>query len=46
MTKAKGIYVKLGRGGGTFAHKDIAFKFASWISADIKFIQMQSKNIS
>ena len=31
-TDAKGIYVKLGRGGGTFAHKDIAFKFASWIS--------------
>ncbi|MCP9306928.1 KilA-N domain-containing protein [Mesomycoplasma ovipneumoniae] len=29
-TNAKGIYVKLGRYGGTFAHKDIAFKFASW----------------
>ncbi|MHA0311772.1 hypothetical protein ACXYWI_00610 [Mesomycoplasma ovipneumoniae] len=28
-TNAKGIYVKLGRYGGTFAHKDIAFKFAS-----------------
>ena len=36
MTKAKGIYVKLGRGGGTFAHKDIAFKFASWISAEFE----------
>lgn len=24
-TNAKGIYVKLGRGGGTFAHKDIVF---------------------
>ena len=36
MTKANGIYVKLGRGGGTFAHKDIAFKFASWISAEFE----------
>ena len=36
MTTAKGIYVKLGRGGGTFAHKDIAFKFASWISAEFE----------
>ena len=36
MTNAKGIYVKLGRGGGTFAHKDIAFKFASWISAEFE----------
>ena len=35
-TNAKGIYVKLGRGGGTFAHKDIAFKFASWISAEFE----------
>ena len=36
MTNATGIYVKLGRGGGTFAHKDIAFKFASWISAEFE----------
>ena len=36
MTNAKGIYVKLGRGGGTFAHKDIAFKFSSWISAEFE----------
>ena len=35
-TNAKGIYVKLGRGGGTFALKDIAFKFASWISAEFE----------
>ncbi len=28
--------MKLGRGGGTFAHKDIAFKFASWISAEFE----------
>ena len=25
-----------GRNGGTFAHKDIAFEFASWISAEFK----------
>jgi hypothetical protein len=27
---------KPGRGGGTFAHKDIAFEFASWISVEFK----------
>lgn len=31
-TNAKGLYVKKGRYGGTFAHKDIAFEFASAIS--------------
>ena len=31
-TNAIGIVSKAGRiGGGTFAHKDIAFEFASWI---------------
>ncbi len=35
-TNAIGLFVKLGRGGGTFAHKDIAFKFASWISAEFE----------
>ncbi|WP_127147408.1 KilA-N domain-containing protein [Veillonella sp. VA139] len=30
-TNAKGLFVKVGRAGGTFAHKDIAFKFTSWI---------------
>lgn len=35
-TNAIGIVVKLGRGGGTFAHKDIAFKFSSWISAEFE----------
>jgi hypothetical protein len=34
---AIGIINKSGRyGGGTFAHKDIAFEFASWISAEFK----------
>lgn len=36
MTAAIGIISKTGRGGGTFAHKDIAFEFASWISAEFK----------
>ncbi len=35
-TKAKGIIVKSRRYGGTFAHKDIAFKFASWISVEFE----------
>jgi len=36
-TKAIGIVSKAGRyGGGTFAHKDIAFEFATWISPEFK----------
>lgn len=35
-TSAIGLVVKMGRAGGTFAHKDIAFEFASWISAEFK----------
>ncbi len=35
-TKASGIIVKAGRYGGTYAHKDIAFKFASWISVEFE----------
>lgn len=37
LTKAKGITVKAGRyDSGTFAHKDIAFEFASWVSVEFK----------
>jgi hypothetical protein len=37
-TGAIGIISKPGRyGGGTFAHKDIAFEFATWLSAEFKF---------
>jgi hypothetical protein len=36
-THAKGIISKSGRYGGTFAHRDIAFEFATWISAEFKF---------
>lgn len=35
-TNAIGIVSKAGRYGGTFAQKDIAFEFASWISAEFK----------
>ena len=35
-TNAKGIISKSGRYGGTFAHEDIAFEFASWISSEFK----------
>ncbi|MDR1184793.1 MAG: KilA-N domain-containing protein [Coriobacteriales bacterium] len=37
-TGAIGIYSKAGRyGGGTFAHRDIAFEFATWLSAEFKY---------
>ncbi len=35
-TNAIGIVSKQGRYGGTFAHKDIALEFASWISIEFK----------
>ncbi len=35
-TNAIGIKASAGRYGGTFAHKDIAFEFASWISPKFK----------
>lgn len=35
-TDAIGIISKVGKTGGTFAHKDIAFEFASWVSAEFK----------
>ncbi len=35
-TKAIGLISKTGRYGGTYAHKDIAFEFGMWISAEFK----------
>ena len=35
-TGAVGLVSKAGRYGGTYAHKDIAFEFASWISVEFK----------
>lgn len=35
-TNAVGLISKQGRYGGTFAHRDIAFEFASWVSIEFK----------
>ena len=35
-TNAIGIISKVGSGGGTYAHIDIALEFASWVSAEFK----------
>lgn len=35
-TNAIGIVAKSGRYGGTYAHKDLAFEFASWVSPQFK----------
>ena len=35
-TNAIGIVAKAGRYGGTYAHKDLAFEFASWVSPQFK----------
>ena len=35
-TSAIGLVSKTGRYGGTYAHKDIAFEFASWVSVEFK----------
>ncbi|AEB87474.1 TPA: KilA-N domain-containing protein [Staphylococcus aureus] len=40
-TNAIGLVTKSGRYGGTFAQKDIAFEFASWISAEFKLYIIQ-----
>ncbi len=36
LTGATGIITKNGAGGGTFAQRDIAFKFASWVSVEFE----------
>src|SRR5699024_9771509 len=35
-TNAEGLIVKAGRYGGTYAHKDIAFHFAMWLSPEFQ----------
>ncbi len=35
-TGATGLYAKAGRYGGTYAHRDIAFEFGSWLSPEFK----------
>ena len=36
LTGAVGLHAKAGRYGGTFAHRDIAFEFGSWLSPEFK----------
>ena len=40
-TGASGIKTRSGRYGGTFAHKDIALKFASWISVEFELYMIK-----
>lgn len=40
-TKAIGLMAKAGRYGGTYAHKDIAFEFAMWISPEFKIYMIK-----
>ena len=36
LTNAIGVVVRNGAKGGTFAHRDIAFEFASWVNTEFK----------
>ncbi len=45
-TGAIGLVSKPGRYGGTYAHKDIAFEFASWISVEFKLYLIKEFNAS
>ena len=40
-TNAIGLTSKSGRYGGTYAHKDIALEFASWVSVEFKFYMIK-----
>ena len=40
-TDAMGLVSKSGKGGGTYAHRDIAFEFASWVSVEFKIYLIQ-----
>lgn len=44
-TNAIGIVSKSGKYGGTYAHKDIAFKFAAWISAEFELYIIKDLNL-
>jgi hypothetical protein len=41
QTNAVGLVAKTGRYGGTYAHKDIAFEFGMWISAEFKLYMIK-----
>lgn len=38
LTNAKGVVAKAGRYGGTYAHRDIAFEFGTWLSPEFKLL--------
>lgn len=40
-TGAIGLYANAGKYGGTYAHKDIAFEFATWLSPEFKYYIIQ-----
>lgn len=40
-TNAIGIISKFGNNGGTYAHSDISFEFASWLSPEFKLYLIQ-----
>lgn len=40
-TDAMGLVSKSGKGGGTYAHRDIAFEFASWVSVEFRIYLIQ-----
>jgi hypothetical protein len=44
ITGAIGIITKNGNGSGTYAQRDIAFKFASWVSADTTYYNSTDVN--
>ena len=49
FTQAKGIYVKKGKYAGTYAHYDIAFNFALYLSNNLKLYlceKMREKNLN
>lgn len=43
-TAATGMVVKAGRYGGTYAHKDIAFHFAMWLSPEFQIFLLTNFN--
>ncbi|HIW87225.1 MAG TPA: KilA-N domain-containing protein [Candidatus Onthomorpha intestinigallinarum] len=46
-TKAIGLIAQAGRYGGTYAHKDIAFEFGSWVNPTFKlYLIKEYQNIS
>lgn len=45
-TGAIGIKSTTGRNGGTFAHKDIAFEFASWIAQEQRIMALNATAIA